>query len=42
MALDLAPESWHMKRLCIGLWLKRYHLKNISIFSSGGHIVKPS
>ena len=27
-ALVRSPESWHMKRICIGLWLKRsYHLK---------------
>ena len=23
-ALDCSPDSWHMSRCCIGLWLKRY------------------
>ena len=40
-ALDCSAESRHMRRWCIGLWLKRYHLKNISILSSGGHGVQP-
>ena len=26
-ALDCLPESWHMNRWCIGLWLMRYDLK---------------
>ena len=30
-ALDHSRESWHMKR-CVGLWLKRYHLKIHFVF----------
>ena len=25
--MDRSPESWHMRRRCVGLWLKRYHFK---------------
>ena len=34
-ALDHSPESWHMRRLCFGLCLKRYF-----IISSGGYFVQ--
>ena len=33
-ALDGSPESWHI-RWCIGMWLKRYHLKIFIFFSKG-------
>ena len=26
-ALDRSPESWHIRRRCIGLWVNRYDLK---------------
>ena len=32
-ALNCCPDSWHMSRWCIGLWLKRYDLK-LFLFSA--------
>ena len=41
-ALDRSPESWHILKMVYWHVAKEISIKDISIFSSGGHVVQLS
>ena len=42
MAVDCSPESWHLLEMLFWPVAKEISVKDIAIFSTGGHFVQPS